>query len=487
MTERNGLPEGWTKAKLQDIAVIRDDLRLPVNADERSRRAGPYPYYGATGQVGWIDNYRMDGEYVLLGEDGAPFLDPVKPKAYLVSGKSWVNNHAHVLHSIEGLTNNRFLMYSLNAADYRGYVNGTTRLKLTQAAMRNILVALPPVTEQRRIVAAIEEQFTRLDAGVAGLERVRANLRRYRASVLKAAVEGKLTEEWRVEHPDVEPAITMLRRVLGFTPDSAGVGVYLTSTDQSNVPDTWTETALEIVAAAIDPHPSHRTPPELEGGVPYIGIGDVSRQGHLDTARARKVPQAILAEHRSRYRLRHGDFIFGKIGTLGRPAKLPEPFDYALSANVVLIQPMSEVMTPLFAYFYMAGPAMELLLIRGSRATTQAAFGITRIRKLPFPVPPMAEQDEIVSEVERRLSVIERIEAQVEADLKRAARLRQSILKRAFEGKLVSQEPTDEPASVLLERIRVQREKVPSRPPSRARQNGKRAEYATTPLFTVEE
>src|SRR5260370_3807278 len=97
MSRDGSLPKGWIRTHLESVALIRDDLRRPVNADERALRAGPYPYYGATGQVDWIDDYLADGEHVLLGEDGAPFLDPVKPKAYLVSGKVWLNNHTHVL------------------------------------------------------------------------------------------------------------------------------------------------------------------------------------------------------------------------------------------------------------------------------------------------------------------------------------------------------------------------------------------------------
>src|SRR5688500_13358035 len=91
------LPVGWLQTRLEDVVEIRDDLREPVNRKERACRQGPYPYYGATGQVGWIDDFLMDGDYVLLGEDGVDFLDPYRPKAYLVSGKCWVNNHAHVL------------------------------------------------------------------------------------------------------------------------------------------------------------------------------------------------------------------------------------------------------------------------------------------------------------------------------------------------------------------------------------------------------
>src|SRR5579884_2218708 len=140
---------------------ICDNLRQPVNAEERLKRLGPYPYYGATGQVGWIDDYLIDGEYVLLGEDGAPFLDPTKPKAYIVSGKCWVNNHAHVLRTLDKIASNHFLAYALNSTDYHSFVSGTTRLKLTQAAMRQIPILLPPLPEQQRIVEALEQQLSR--------------------------------------------------------------------------------------------------------------------------------------------------------------------------------------------------------------------------------------------------------------------------------------------------------------------------------------
>ena len=94
--------------------------------------------YGATGQVGWIDDYLTDEQLVLLGEDGAPFLDLYKDKAYMIEGKAWVNNHAHILRSFWGRNGNELLVHYLNQFNFNGYVNGTTRLKLTQASMNVI-------------------------------------------------------------------------------------------------------------------------------------------------------------------------------------------------------------------------------------------------------------------------------------------------------------------------------------------------------------
>lgn len=147
---------------LEQAADILDSYRKPVNSKERLNlnKGKPldelFPYYGATGQVGWIDSFLTDGEYILLGEDGAPFLNPYAEKAYIIHGKTWVNNHAHILRS---KTNNEFLCYYLNYFNYKKYVSGTTRLKLTQAQMRKIPIPNIPSDEQSRIVARIEELF----------------------------------------------------------------------------------------------------------------------------------------------------------------------------------------------------------------------------------------------------------------------------------------------------------------------------------------
>src|SRR6266540_1872942 len=150
------LPEGWKQCRLKDCVTVLDNLRVPVNSDERRKRQGDIPYYGATGRVGWIDGYLFDEELILIGEDGAPFFDKTKPISYIIQGKSWVNNHAHVLRALSEITSNRYLKYFLDQFDFHGYVNGTTRLKLTQRSMNSIPVKLAPLNEQHRIVAKLE-------------------------------------------------------------------------------------------------------------------------------------------------------------------------------------------------------------------------------------------------------------------------------------------------------------------------------------------
>ena len=160
------LPNGWAVCRLDQVADVLDNLRKPINSNERNLRIKGkqidrlYPYYGATGQVGLIDDYIVDGHYLLLGEDGAPFLDKNAIKAYSISGKSWVKNHVHIL---SPKIDFEFLQYSLNQIDYSEYVNGSTRLKLTQTDMCSIRLMLPPLSEQKLIKAKIQTLFSQLD------------------------------------------------------------------------------------------------------------------------------------------------------------------------------------------------------------------------------------------------------------------------------------------------------------------------------------
>ncbi len=190
------LPEGWVRTTLEHCVDILDSRRVPVNAKEREARISGkplselYPYFGATGQVGWINDYLFDDELVLLGEDGAPFLQAFRDKAYTIRGKSWVNNHAHVLRAIAGLMLNSYLCHYLNVSDYRDYVTGTTRLKLNQSRMRRIPIPLPPFAEQRRIVAEVERRLSVVAALEASAGAALARARRLAAGRAQAGVRG---------------------------------------------------------------------------------------------------------------------------------------------------------------------------------------------------------------------------------------------------------------------------------------------------------
>jgi type I restriction enzyme S subunit len=149
-TEIGDIPEEWSVARLAEITQNLDSKRVPVTEEERDKRAGTVPYYGASGQVGWIDGYIFDEPLLLVAEDGENLESRILPIAYCISGKSWVNNHAHALRVNKA--DLKFLMHYINLMDVSPYLSGSTRPKLNKSELARIRVPYPPLAEQRQIV-----------------------------------------------------------------------------------------------------------------------------------------------------------------------------------------------------------------------------------------------------------------------------------------------------------------------------------------------
>jgi len=157
MLNKAVLPRDWDTTTIGVSCDILDHMRIPVNSSDRFERKGDIPYYGANGLQGWIDDYIFDEELVLLAEDGGYFNEfENRPIAYMVRGKSWVNNHAHVLRARKQIATNHWIFYNLVHKDIQYYIQGGTRSKLNQSELRNIEVPLPPLTEQRRIAEILD-------------------------------------------------------------------------------------------------------------------------------------------------------------------------------------------------------------------------------------------------------------------------------------------------------------------------------------------
>jgi len=196
---------------LGQLVDVLDHKRVPVSAKERASRSGEVPYYGAAGQVGWIDKPLFDEPLLLLGEDGVQFFDPAKSKAYVIDGPAWVNNHAHVLRARHDLVERRFLMYYLNWTDFHGFANGTTRLKLTKSAMTSMPIPLPSLGEQRRIIEILEDHLSRLDAARSALAAAQRRRDAWLDAMLDRAVAGSWAEKLIGEVAVVGSGATPLR------------------------------------------------------------------------------------------------------------------------------------------------------------------------------------------------------------------------------------------------------------------------------------
>ena len=390
------MSKSWNMVPFTEAVDICDALRQPINSSERaSRIAGKkqselYPYYGATGQVGFIDDYITDGEYVLLGEDGAPFLDAYAPKAYIINGKTWVNNHAHVLRS---KTNNKFLCYYLNSFNYKGFVSGTTRLKLTQAEMKRIPVPVPPIPEQERIVARIEELFSQLDAGVETLKKTKAQLAVYRQAVLKEAFESVIPESTTCNVEDVCKDIK--------------VGIVIKPAQYY--------TSADIGVRAF-----------RSANVREFAVNDsdwvyLTKAGH---------------EANLRSEIHTGDVLVVRSGYPGTACVVPPAYNGCNAIDILIAVPDVEKILPEYLCAYTNSPLGRKIVQEKKRGVAQAHFNVSGYSKTPIIVPCMKMQKRVVVEIDARLSECDSIEQTVDTALQQAEAMRQSILKDAFEGRL---------------------------------------------------
>lgn len=185
------IPGHWAVKKLAWLTKCLDGRRVPLNAEERGRLQGDYPYWGANSIVDHVGKWLFDEELVLLGEDGAPFFDRTRPVAFRVSGRIWVNNHAHVLRPGRKIDAD-FLAHALNCVDYRMFIDGTTRDKLTQGDMNAVQIQCPDVAEQRAIAEFLARETARIDALVAKVRDAIARLKELRTALISAAVTGKI-------------------------------------------------------------------------------------------------------------------------------------------------------------------------------------------------------------------------------------------------------------------------------------------------------
>jgi type I restriction enzyme S subunit len=329
---------------------------------------------------------------------------------------------------------------------------GGAQPNISQEIIRDLQFPLPPLDEQREIVAEIEKQFTRLEAGVGALKRVQANLKRYRAAVLKAACEGKLVPtEAEIRRSEVgdrksyETGEQLLQRILTERRANwTGRGKYKepTAPDTTNLPELpvgWIWATLDAVAAIKGgvTKDQKRKFTEPVRSIPYLRVANVQR-GHLDLSEVKEIvtTEGTIQE----LLLQCGDILFNEGGDrdkLGRGWVWNDELPECIHQNHVFrARLFNSELNPKLVSWYANTFGQKFFFDEGKHTTNLASISMSKLKGLPIPIPPAAEQKRIVEEVERRLSVIDEMESTVSANLQRATRLRQSILQKAFAGEL---------------------------------------------------
>lgn len=386
----------WRLQPLSDVVDILDSQRVPVKASDRAKLGGSIPYYGATGQAGTINRAIFNEPLVLLGEDGAPFFDLAKPKAYLIDGPAWVNNHAHVLRTGQDLDRS-FLKHYLDAFDYRGFANGTTRLKLTQGAMRRIPVPTPKLSEQRRIVEILEDHLSHLDAGLSSAAAAEA---RARAMVMSA--QTRLLQ--RAAEGGSNTTIGELAKVgTGTTPSRARKDFY-------------------------------------DGGtVPWITSGDLS-QGVISSPTQWVTDRALSETSLKLYPV--GSLVLAMYGegkTRGTVAELALPA--TTNQACAVLQVNDEDLRP---WVRAALDANYDAMRRMAAGGVQPNLNLGLVRAISIPIPDAVTRDRLLAELYSVRDSATKLCLDIARVRSRSAPLRRAVLAAAFEGKLTGRHTDNE-------------------------------------------
>ena len=369
--------------RLDEVCEILDARRVPITASDR--KSGPYPYYGANGVQDHVADYLFDEELVLLAEDGGNFGSKEKPIAYRVSGKCWVNNHAHVLKP-KACIDVDYLCYSLMFYDVTGLVNGATRQKLTQADMRKMMIPLRSVHEQQKINQQLGLVFSTISEYHSALDLLDQLVK---SRFVELFGDPKLNDKgWE------RGVISDYFEVKGGKRIPKGMGYSDTKTNH-----------------------------------PYLRVTDMKNETILEDD-IHYISEEVF-QHIKRYTVRGGDIYLTNVGVnLGMAGVIPQKFDGAnLTENAVKLMPKTEkVIDGLFLAHYINSPGIQDYINERKMSVGVPKLAIFRIETMPLLIPPMVIQQNFISFAEQA----DKSKAEIQNALNELEILKKSLMQQYF-------------------------------------------------------
>ncbi len=466
MTEPWDLPEGWEWATFQEVAQIASDLVSPaVHQDEphiapnhiESGSGRLLPYTTIAADKVTSPKHRFRPGQILYSK-----IRPYLCKAVRVDFAGLCSADMYpITAKIDAGYLHRWML-SLTFTEWASGAQGRTVLpKINQEALSVIQVPVPPLAEQRRIVAKVEELTARSRAARVALDEMPTLLEQFRQSVLASAFRGDLTADWRAKNPTAEPATVLLDRIRNerrkqweakYPKKTYTEPDPVDDSDLPELPEGWCWASWNELAEWIT-YGFTRPMPHVEAGPRIITAKNV-QDGEITFGGAHRTTTAAFAELSDKDRPKSGDILITKDGTIGRAAIVQDGEPFCINQSVAVVWMRGCQANRNYLLRAIQAPFTQSRIAEAAQGMAIQHLSITDFGRFPFPLAPLAEQDAVVERLNASLTTIGRSRAwcqDTQADLDQ---LDQSILAKAFRGELVPQDPADEPASVLLERIR---------------------------------
>lgn len=368
----------WSAWKLEECCDILDSRRIPVNSEDREKRIGDIPYYGANGLQGFIDDFIFDEPLILIAEDGGRFDEfATKPIAYRIEGKSWINNHAHILRSKAGFSQDA-IFYALEHKDIQPFIVGGTRAKLNQSALRSITIKLPENEPEQSKIAEI---LSKVDQAIEQTERLIAKQQRIKTGLMQDLLTRGIDEHGNLRSEETHE----------FKDSPLG-----------RIPVEWKIADIESLLDDVDP-PMRSGPfgsallkEELaDNGVPLLGIDNVFPEQFVRDYK-RFVPPA-KAKQLYRYLVRPGDLMITIMGTVGRCCVVPGDIGEALSSKHVWTISLDKLRYSSYVACLQINHSPWVLnhFAQDEQGGIMASIRSETLRSTRLPVPPPEEMKNI--------------------------------------------------------------------------------------------
>ena len=372
MTEIGEIPEEWSLDILENEVEIMDSRRVPLSEVEREQRKGPFPYCGANGIIDYVDDYIFDEEAILLAEDGGSY-GKFQNSAYLMDGKYWVNNHAHIIKGKRGIVNNKYILYWLNYSDINKYISGSTRAKLNQERLKSIPIPRVPLPEQQKIaeiLSTADDEIQKMDEQIALAEQLKKGLmqklltRGIGHTRFKMTEIGEIPEEWDVKK------IRELRQNIYY-------GITAKATKENTNLRMLRTTDIKNFKFDLN-------------NLPFCQITE--KRSDL-----------------SKYFLKRNDIIIARAGTVGVSILVEENLNNVLFGSylIKIIFKQETIDMPFIHYYFQS--QLYWNNISNAQGSTIKNINLPFLNSLEIPLPPIPEQQkiaEILSTVDNKLELL---------------------------------------------------------------------------------